>query len=133
VVIITTTEDNEKFSGGDIDRTRRRYGKRRKALGRAAGGKRTQGKRPKNIRCALKRAKAKEARFRRHANHRISKTIVETAKGTDRGIALEGLEGIRERVTVRGGDQRHRLSGWSFFQLRSFIKYKAKLAGVPVV
>jgi IS605 OrfB family transposase len=133
VANIATTEDEDQIRGDKVDTVRRRYGKRRKALGRAAGAKRRQGKRPKNIRRALKRTRAKEARFRRHENHCISKKIVATAKGTDRGISLEDLTGIRERVTARGGEQRNRLSGWSFFQLRSFIEYKAKLAGVPVV
>jgi IS605 OrfB family transposase len=75
----------------------------------------------------------KEARFRRHENHRISKAIVENAKGTDRGIAVEDLKGIRERITARGSDARNRLSGWSFAQLYAFLAYKAELAGVLVV
>jgi IS605 OrfB family transposase len=58
---------------------------------------------------------------------------VETARRTGRGIALEDLEGIGERVTARGGDARHRLKGWAFFQLGTFLMYKATLAGVPVV
>ena len=81
----------------------------------------------------IKRAGKKEARFRKHENHRISKQIVETAKGTARGIALEDLSGIRERATARGGDARNRLSGWAFAQLGTFLGYKAALAGVPVV
>jgi putative transposase len=133
VVNIATTSDGASYSGAKIDATRRRYGKRRKALGKAAGAKRRQGKRPKNIRRALKRTKAKEARFRRHENHWIAKAIVEDAKGTGRGIALEDLTHLRERVTARGGDERNRLSGWAFFQLRSFLDYKAQLAGVPLV
>lgn len=133
VANVATTEDGVRFSGEEIDTTRRRYGKRRAALGRAAGAKRRLGKRPKNIRRAAKRMKAKEARFRRHENHCISKKIVNTAKGTGRGIALEDLKGIRERATARGGEQRNRLSGWAFYQLRSFLEYKARLAGVPVV
>jgi putative transposase len=81
----------------------------------------------------LKRVARKEARFRRHQNHVISKRIVESARRTGRGIALEDLEGIRARVTARGGDARHRLSGWAFDQLGSFLGYKARLAGIPVV
>ncbi|MGO8902309.1 MAG: zinc ribbon domain-containing protein, partial [Isosphaeraceae bacterium] len=34
---------------------------------------------------------------------------------------------------ARGGEQRNRLSGWAFFQLRTFVEYKAAPAGVPVV
>jgi IS605 OrfB family transposase len=133
VVNIATTEDGENFSGEEIDRTRRRYGGRRKDLGKAAGARRRRGGRPKNIRRAAKRTKAKEARFRKHENHRIAKRIVEAAKGTGRGIGLEDLKGIRDRVSARGGEQKNRLSGWAFFQLRSFVEYKAKLGGVPVV
>jgi IS605 OrfB family transposase len=133
VVNVATTEDGDTFSGEKIDATRRHYGKRRAALGRAAGAKRRQGKRPKNIRKAQKRTRTKEARFRKHENHCIAKKIVATAKGTDRGIGLEDLGGIRERVSARGGEERNRLSGWAFFQLRSFIEYKARLAGVPVI
>jgi IS605 OrfB family transposase len=59
--------------------------------------------------------------------------LVITAKRTGRGIALEELTHIRNRVTARGRDQRHRLHGWAFSQLRQFMTYKAQLAGVPVV
>ena len=45
---------------------------------------------------------------------------------------LEDLTHIRRRMTVRR-KQRARQHNWSFGQLRSFIAYKAKLAGVPVV
>ena len=76
---------------------------------------------------------SREKRFCRDLNHCLSKAIVQTAKGTSRGIALEVLQGIRERAgkTVR---KRHRrvLHSWAFFQLRPFIAYKAALAGVPV-
>src|SRR5690606_39939031 len=48
------------------------------------------------------------------------------------GIALEDLTHIRTRTTVRKAQRREHAS-WSFFQLRSFIEYKARVAGVPVV
>jgi transposase len=48
-------------------------------------------------------------------------------------LTRQDLKGIRGRVTARGGDARNRLGGWAFAQLGSFIGYKAKLAGVPVV
>ena len=73
----------------------------------------------------------KEARFRRHENHCISKSIVQSAKGTGRGIAVEDLKGIRGRITARGGDARNRLSGWSFHQLVGFLSYKAEGRGNP--
>jgi IS605 OrfB family transposase len=49
-----------------------------------------------------------------------------------RSIALEDLQGIRDRVTVRKA-QRRSLHAWNFGLLRMFVDYKAKVAGVPVV
>jgi putative transposase len=73
-----------------------------------------------------------ESRFARDVNHCISKQIVATAQRTERAIAIEELGGIRERVTARK-PQRATLSSWSFFQLRSFLAYKATAAGVRLV
>jgi putative transposase len=81
----------------------------------------------------LMRVARKESAFRRHENHCISKSIIGAAKGTARGIAVEDLTHIRQRITARGGEARNRLSGWSFAQLFAFVSYKARLAGVPVV
>ena len=60
------------------------------------------------------------------------------AKGTKRAIVLEDLKGIRKRE--RKGTRktvcktmRQALSNWSFYQLRRFIEYKAKAAGVQVI
>jgi IS605 OrfB family transposase len=121
---IAVDSDGNAHSGEDVERIRRKHNQQRKRLCRRG----TKGARKK-----LKRIKDKEARFRRHQNHVISKAIVESARRTDRGIALEDLEGITERVTARGGDGRNRLKGWAFYQLRCFIVYKARLAGIPVV
>jgi IS605 OrfB family transposase len=48
------------------------------------------------------------------------------------GIALENLQGIRDRIKARRR-QRAQLHNWAFDQLRQFIAYKAARAGVPVV
>jgi len=80
----------------------------------------------------LKRLSGHEARYRRNMNHIISKCLVAKAKDTGRAIALENLKGIRGQTTVRKA-QRRRHNSWSFYQLRQFIEYKAKLAGVPVL
>jgi IS605 OrfB family transposase len=65
-------------------------------------------------------------------NHCISKKLIQTAKGTGRGIALEDLTGIRDRARFRRED-RAKFHGWSFSQLRAFVEYKAQLSGLPVV
>jgi len=123
IVNIATDSDGGNHSGEDVEKVRRRHLKNRQ---------RYQKKKSKGARKALQRQRRREARFRRHQNHCISKQIVTTAKDTGRGIAMEDLRGIRGRTTVRAKD-RARHAGWAFLQLRSFVEYKAKLAGVPVV
>jgi len=91
-----------------------------------------QAKGTKSTRRLLKKRSKKEQRFATWTNHNISKSIVATAQGTNRGIALEDLTGIRDRITARK-PQRATLSSWGFAQLRSFIEYKAQKVGVPVV
>lgn len=121
---LATDSDGTTYSGETVERVRRKHNLQRQRLGK----RNTRGAKKK-----LKRIAGKEARFRKHENHCISKTIVATARRTDRGIALENLKGLRERVTARGRDARNRLSGWSFAQLYGFLAYKASLAGVAVV
>ena len=131
VVNLATTSDGTTHSGEQIEACRTRYAKRRQRLQCAAHVAQMDGKRPKNMRRALQRTARREARFRRDVNHCISKTLVAEATGTARGIALEDLTGIRGRTQFRQ-PQRAKMAGWSFAQLRSFVEYKAKLAGVPV-
>lgn len=124
IVNVATDSDGTRHTGKEVERVRRKHNLQRKRLQRRC----TKGAKKKLIRVS-----GKEGRFRRHENHVISKRIVESAKRTGRGIALEDLSGIRERVKARGGDARNRLSGWAFYQLRTFIEYKAMRAGVTVV
>jgi IS605 OrfB family transposase len=80
----------------------------------------------------LQKLRRRERRFHAYTNHVISKSIVLKAKDTGRGIAVEDLSGIRDRVTVRKA-QRATLHSWSFFELRAFLTYKATLSGVVLV
>jgi IS605 OrfB family transposase len=91
-----------------------------------------QKKRTKSAKRALKRVRRRESRYATQRNHIIAKKLVATAERTSRGVALEDLGGIRQRVTAKK-DQRARLSSWAFAQLGSFVEYKARRAGVPVV
>jgi putative transposase len=120
---LATDSDGGQHSGTRVEKVRKKHKLQRGRLCR----KGTKGAHKK-----LKRVARKEARFRRHENHVISKQIVQTAQRTGRGLALEDLKGIRARVTARGGDARNRLGGWAFAQLAAFIIYKARLAGVMV-
>ena len=122
IVQIASDSDGESFSGEAVENTRRRYHALRKAL-QSCGSR--------SARRHLQRIRRNESRFRRNQNHVISKKLVEKAKDTGRGIKLEQLKYIRERTTVRKS-ARAKHSGWSFFQLQSFIEYKAKREGVVV-
>ncbi|WP_328418607.1 transposase [Micromonospora sp. NBC_00389] len=80
----------------------------------------------------LKKRRRKESRFAADTNHRIAKSIVTEAERTGRGIALEDLGGIRDRVRLRR-PQRVTLHSWAFHQLGQYIAYKAKRSAVAVV
>ena len=90
-----------------------------------------QRRRTKSKRRRLQKLSGKEKCFAMNTNHVISKRIVRLAERTKRAIALEDLKGIRARARVRR-QQRARLHSWSFGQLRSFIEYKARMAGLPI-
>jgi len=104
----------------------------RRSLQKAATGRKRRGLRSKNIRHKLKSLAGREARFRKDINHVIAKTLVAKAKDTGRGLAMENLQGIRNRTRFRKR-QRAKMGGWAFRQLRAFIEYKAKQAGVELV
>ena len=77
----------------------------------------------------LKKASGRENRFMAWVNHNISKDIVSTFGGNK--IVLEDLKGIRGRQL--GKRMNYWISNWSFFQLQSFIQYKAERRGLEVV
>lgn len=120
---IATDSDGGRYTGQTVEAVRVRM------LGLRSGLQASGSKRSKRT---LKKLAGKESRFRSNTNHTIAKRLVAKAKGTGRSIAMEDLQGIRDRATVRKS-QRARHSGWSFFQLRAFVTYKATLAGVQLV
>jgi IS605 OrfB family transposase len=122
VVNIAVDSDAEVFSGSVINNIRSRNRALRQKL---------QKKGTKSAKRLLKNRSKKEALFARHINHCVSKELVAKAERTSRGIAIEDLKGIRKRIRARK-PQRSNLHSWSFFQLRRFLEYKAKRAGVLV-
>uniref|UniRef100_A0A6M3LU36 Putative transposase n=1 Tax=viral metagenome TaxID=1070528 RepID=A0A6M3LU36_9ZZZZ len=122
VVNIAVTSDGDIFSGEKIESKRQWYEHRRAVL-QSVG--------TKSAKRRLRQLSGRQQRFQRDTNHCISKTLVETAKGTERGIALENLKGIRSRQRLRHG-QRSRHHNWAFAELRAFVSYKAALSGVPI-
>ncbi|MFE9045682.1 RNA-guided endonuclease InsQ/TnpB family protein [Streptomyces sp. NPDC007818] len=123
IVNIATTSAGYRAAGRGLNRHRTRQLALRKKL---------QAKGTKSAKRLLKKRPRKEARHTAGVSHIIAKTIVTTAERTSAGIALEDLTGIRSRVRLRK-DQRTSPPSWSFHQLASFVEYKAKRAGVPLV
>lgn len=123
VVNIAFDSEGRSYTGTEIERVRQKFAKRRAGL---------QARGTKAAKRRLKKLSGKEARFRKHTSHCISKEIAATAERHRFAIAVEDLTHIRKRVRARKS-QRNRMHGWAFAQLRQFVAYKAKLAGVPVV
>jgi IS605 OrfB family transposase len=123
IVNIATDSLGTQHSGVAVEAYRAHYAKRRATLQRV--GTRAAKKR-------LRKMSGRQRRFHKHENHCISKSIVSTAERAGLGIVLEDLTHIRARAKANK-EQRKRLHNWSFGQLRAFIEYKAKQAGVPCV
>jgi IS605 OrfB family transposase len=122
IVNIATDSDGESHSGSQVKSVRHRHRRLRKRL---------QKRQTDAARRRLKKLAGKERRFAKNVNHTISKRLVEKAQRAGRGIALEDLAGIRDRVRARK-PQRSPLHSWSFHDLGQKIAYKAQLAGVSV-
>jgi putative transposase len=138
---IAHTSEGDNWNGQQLNRVRDHYSRLRAVLQRKA----SKGTRSSRRRCRelLQRLSGKERRFQSRqrcvaktwVNHRISKAIVSRAKATNSAIALEDLTGIRERVNQqpRSKTERRRANSWAFYQLRQFLEYKARVAGVSLV
>ena len=123
IVNLAHDSDGRRYSGAELNAHRRREKRLRERL---------QARHTKSATRLLVKRRRREARYARHQNHIISKQIVTVAARTGRGIAVEDLTGIRDRVRLRK-PQRVTLSSWSFHQLGQFLAYKARLAGIPLV
>lgn len=123
IVNIATDSDSVIHSGKALSAVRYRHRRLRANL---------QSKATKSAKRRLKKLSGKEKRFAADVNHCLSKSIVTKAKDTKRGIAIEALGGIRERIRLRKA-QRVTLHNWSFHQLRFFLQYKSVVAGVLCV
>lgn len=122
IVNIASDSLGASYSGETVKRTRRKNRRLRKSL-QKCGSRRAKRK--------LKKLSGKESRFAKDVNHCVAKAIVKTAEHNRLGIAVEKLKGIRGRVRVNKA-VRDDLHSWAFYQLGEYIRYKARLAGVPV-
>lgn len=123
MVRIATDSTGEYYSGQQIEQKRMKYANHRSSL---------QSKGTKSAKRRLKKISKREHNFRKDINHQISKKLVQKAKDTYQGIALEALVDFFDKTKVRKSERSKR-SSWSFRQLREFIQYKALLAGVQVI
>ncbi len=123
VINIAFDSLGNSYSGEAVEKVRQSFSKRRTCL-QQIGTKASKRK--------LKKLSGKEARFRKHTNHCISKEIVAGAERLSFAIAIENLTGIHKRIKAPRA-QRNRLHGWSFAQLRTFVTYKSKMCGIPVI
>ena len=87
VVQIASDSDGQEFSGSLVNNVRYRHRKLRQNL---------QAIQSKSAKRHLKNHAGKEFRFAQNINHTTAKEIVEKAKRTRRGIAIEKLTGIRD-------------------------------------
>ena len=138
---IAHTSEGDNWNGQQLNRVRDHYSRLRAVLQRKA----SKGTRSSRRRCRelLQRLSGKERRFQSRQrcvaktwlNHRISKAIVSRAKATNSAVALEDLTGIRERINQqpRSKAERRRANSWAFYQLRQFLEYKARVAGVSLI
>ena len=120
---LATDSLGTSYSGAQVKQVRRKHRRLRKSLQKCG---------TKSAKRKLKKLSGREARFGKNTNHVVSKAIVATAKHNRLGISLENLKGITKRVRVRKA-QRGDLTSWAFFELKSFLEYKCRLEGIPLV
>lgn len=126
VTDIAVTSEGKSYSSAEINRVREKYNKIRASV---------QAKGTRSAHRLLKRLRGRERRFVTIVNHTISRQIVEQAKRENKGISVEDLTNIRKRANREKWNKsfRRKANSWSFAQLRRFLEYKGKLAGVSII
>ena len=78
----------------------------------------------------IKKMKNRENRIVKDLNHKISKELVKMALVQHAVLVFEDLSGIRN-TKKQSRSFKPSLHSWSYYQLQTFVEYKAKLLGVP--
>src|SRR3990167_474936 len=117
---LAVTSDRQFFNSAQVKQIKRKFKFLRSKL---------QSKGTRSAKRLLKKISGKEQRFMRWTNHNISKEIVDSFDGSK--IVMENLKGIKR--TNLGRRMNYWISNWSFFQLQSFIQYKAERKGIEFV
>lgn len=115
------------IEGGEISSFRSRVEARRNSMLRqlkyCGDGRKGHGR--KTLLKPIEKLRDKVENFRKTTNHKYSKTIVEFAEKNGCGvIQMEDLTGISNRDKF--------LARWSYYELQSFVEYKAKERGIKV-
>jgi putative transposase len=129
IVNIATTSDGEIYSGEKVENYRKRITELKSRL---------QERGTKSAKRHLVKISKKENRYKKDTNHCISKKIVIKAKALGMGIKLEDLRFSIKKKTVKKfnkqlRDKNAKFGKWAFGQLREYIIYKSKIAGIPVL
>ncbi len=117
---VAVTSNKQFFSGGKVKSCMVKFKRLRGKL---------QAKGTRNSRKLLNKLGGKERRFKAWVNHNVSKGIVDNCRAGDT-IVMEDVKGIRRN---KGRKLNFWLHGWNFFQLQSFIRYKAVKRGIRTI
>lgn len=119
---LAVSSDNKFYKGNHVNRVCNKYNYLRGKL-QSCGSR--------SAKRHLKKLSKKENRFRRDANHCISKKIVNSLPENSI-IVLEDLKYIRQRTKSWSKDLNRKLNSWSFSQLEQFLLYKSQTKGILV-
>lgn len=124
LVQLATDSEGNAYTGAECMAFRRRVKRHRTSL---------QAKGTKKARRRLRKFNRRQSRYTAWLNHNISKHIVQTSVRSRKALAMENLEGIRERASAVRRELRWQIGNWAFHQLQQYMSYKARAAGIPVV
>ena len=80
------------------------------------------------------RVSGREARLTKDFQHTTAKSLVQLALDSGCGaIAVERLNGIRERTGSRGRKARYHHGTWAYAQFLDMLRYKAEAVGLEVI
>lgn len=121
---IAAASTGRKFNGKDI----REYREDRWRIRASLQSKGTRG-----AKRVLRKLSGRERRHTAWVNHNIAKAIVEEAVRNGCSlIRMERLKNIRSRTRIPNKHFNRMMGLWSFFQLQSFVMYKAAAKGIAV-
>lgn len=127
-IAVASIKDNKNneiarsfFNGKEAAFIRKKYRSIRRGLGKAKQIKR------------IREIEDKESRYVRNLNHEISRKLVNLAvQEKVSTIVMENLKNIRKAAYSSKRADRN-LNSWSFYELQSFIQYKAEIEGIKVI